>query len=63
MSVPVIQGFALLVLPVMPLIDSSDTCTRATDVVEHSLGDLKPHTQTLEVGGKRSSQIVQPPSR
>ena len=44
MAVPVIQRLALLVLPIMPLIDSSNPCTRTTDVVEHSLGDFELHT-------------------
>ncbi|WP_156170878.1 hypothetical protein [Croceicoccus naphthovorans] len=55
MIIPGIECLALLVLPIVALVDAGDSGTRSADVVENGFGDFKPNAKPLKVRSEGSS--------
>ena len=61
MIVPGLKRGSLFIAPIVSLIDPRHAGPSQAYVIQHSLGNFEPDTQTLEVRRQGASEIMQTP--
>ena len=62
MRAPYVQRGALLIRPIVPLVEANDASTAPRNVVEDSLGHFEAHFEFLQSCSDRAAKIMKPPA-
>ena len=59
---PCVECGALLLCPVVPLINPDYASAASAQMIQHRLGDFEAHAEALQPCRKRPAQVMQPPA-